>query len=403
VQALVRLSLVGLLGLLAPTAISLRASTDRPMREVVEQALIRAAAQYDFMLHQLRGRDGAPRTWENGELVLTTRDWTAGFFPGALWLLYEAKGDEPFRVAAQRYTEALAPHQHNRRTHDVGFILHCSFGHGWRLTKQPAYREVLLNGAASLATRFDPKVGAIKSWDWSRQWEYPVIIDNLMNLELLLWAARESGEPRYREIAIRHADTTLWNHFRPNGSCYHVVDFDPRTGAVQDRVTHQGFADDSAWSRGQAWAIYGYTMLYRETREPRYLAQARAAADFVLKLPRLPADRIPWWDFDAPKFPTQPRDASAAAIMASALLELAGYVPKADAARYLAFAKGQLRSLASAEYLAVAGANGGFILKHSTGNRPEGREIDVPLNYADYYFLEALLRCRALLAREPSP
>lgn len=368
------------------------------MREVVEQALIRAAAQYDFMLHQLRNRDGAPRTWEDGKLVLTTRDWTVGFFPGSLWYLYEAKGDAPFRAAALRYTESLEPHQHNRRTHDIGFMLYCSFGHAWRLTKNPAYRDVLLAGAESLATRFDPKVGAIKSWDWSQQWDYPVIIDNMMNLELLLWAARETGDDRYRDIAVRHADTTLKHHFRPNGSCYHVVEFDPQTGSVRDRVTHQGFADDSAWSRGQAWAIYGFTLMFRETREPRYLAQARRSADFVLNHPRLPKDRIPQWDFDAPQFPPQPRDASAAAIMASALFELIAFLPPRDAVRYRAFAERQLRSLASPEYLAIVGENGGFLLRHSTGNRPEGKEIDVPLNYADYYFLEALLRCRALLA-----
>lgn len=401
-RASLRLLALGLLGL---TACALRATgttpdSATPLREVVEQALIRSAAQYDFMLYQLRGRQGLPRTWEDGQLVLSRHDWTVGFFPGSLWYLVEAKGDEKFRTAAARYTASLAAHQHNRRTHDLGFMLGCSFGHAHRLTGDPAYRAVLLNGAASLASRFDARVGAIRSWDWGRQWEFPVIIDNMMNLELLLWAARESGDAQFRTIAVQHADTTLRHHFRPDGSTYHVVDYDPRTGKVRQRVTHQGLADHSTWSRGQAWAIYGFTLLYRETREARFLRQARAAADFVLEHPRLPADKIPRWDFDAPEFPSTPRDASAAAIMASALLELGTFVPRADRQRYHAFAHAQLRSLASPEYLASVGENGGFLLRHSTGNRPEGKEVDVPLNYADYYFLEALVRCRALLAAE---
>jgi uncharacterized protein YyaL (SSP411 family) len=219
----------------------------------------------------------------------------------------------------------------------------------------------------------------------------------MMNLELLMWAAKAANEPRYREIAIAHADTTLRNHFRPDASSYHLVDYDPQTGAVRMKVTVQGFADGSSWARGQAWGLYGYTMMYRETSKPEYLAQARRIADFFMNHPRLPADAVPYWDFDDSAIPNAPRDASAAAITSSALLELAGFVDAASGARYRAFAERQLRSLSSSDYLAAPGENGGFLLKHATGHKPAGKEIDVPLNYADYYFLEALLRLRATL------
>lgn len=364
---------------------------------VADFALERAARQTEFMVSRLADHPGLPRTFEHGKLVTVDwRDWTSGFFPGTLWYLYEATGDPVWRTRAEQFTANVAPAQHNRSTHDVGFVLTCSFGNGLRLTDEPDYRSVLLNGAASLATRFNPTVGAIRSWDWARQWKYPVIIDNLMNLELLLWAARAGAEPQFRAIALRHADTTLRNHFRPDASCYHVVDYDPETGRVRSKVTHQGSAHNSAWARGQAWAIYGYTMLYRETGESRYLQQARATADFVMRHPRLPADKIPYWDFDAADIPHAPRDASAAAVIASALLELSTLLPGDDARAYAGFAEAQLRSLASPAYLAAVGENGGFILKHSTGNLPRHGEIDVPLTYADYYFLEALLRLRRL-------
>jgi uncharacterized protein YyaL (SSP411 family) len=217
----------------------------------------------------------------------------------------------------------------------------------------------------------------------------------MMNLELLMWAAREAREPRYREIAITHADTTLRNHFRPDASSYHLVDFDPANGAVRGRVTVQGFADGSAWARGQAWGLYGYTMMYRESKKDDYLRQAQRIAEFFMNHPRLPADKIPYWDFDDTTIPNAPRDASAAAISSSALLELATFSDAATAKRYRDFAEQQLRSLSTKEYLAAPGENGGFLLKHATGHKPAGKEIDVPLNYADYYFLEALLRLKA--------
>ncbi len=337
-----------------------------------------------------------PRTFEHGKLVtVIVRDWTVGFFPGSLWFLYEATGDAKWRASAEKFTAYLEPEQHNTRTHDVGFILYCSYGNGLRLTGNEAYKPILLNGAKSLSTRYYPAVGAIKSWDRDPAvFTCPVIIDNMMNLELLLWAARNGGDPRMRAMAIAHADTTLQNHYRPDNSCYHVVDYDQATGRVLRRVTHQGTADSSAWARGQAWGLYGYTLMYRETKDPRYLAQAQKIAAFLLHHPRLPADKVPYWDFDAPDIPSAPRDTSAAAVMCSALLELRHYVEPAAAAEYTAFAEQQLRSLASPAYLARPGENGGFLLKHATGDHPKNREVDVPLNYADYYFLEALLRAR---------
>ena len=361
----------------------------------VDAAIRTAAGQYAHLLSRLPDATRLPRTVERGALVrVAPEDWTSGFFPGSLWYLHEATGEARWRDAARRFTRTLEPLQHFRDHHDLGFMLFCSFGNGLRLTGDPAYRAVLVNGARSLATRFDPRVGMIRSWDHGA-WSYPVIVDNLMNLELLTWAAREAGEPRLLEIAVRHADATLEHHVRPDGSSYHLVDFDRGTGAVLARRTVQGAADGSTWARGQAWGLYGFTMMYRETRHARYLRQAERMARFVMDHPRLPADRIPWWDFDAPGIPAAPRDASAAAITASALLELAGHAPDPGfAARCRVLAREQLATLVSPAYLAAPGDNGGFLLRHSVGALPHGVEIDVPLVYADYYLLEALLRLR---------
>jgi rhamnogalacturonyl hydrolase YesR len=371
-----------------------------PIGDVIARDFQVAATQYRSLLAKVQGKPGFPRTVEGGALVTVgPKDWTAGFFPGSLWYLFEATGDQSWKTAAIRSTLDTAPARFDKTQHDLGFMLGSGYGNGYRLTGDPAYRDALLAGATTLITRYNPKVGAIQSWDVrpGGAWVFPVIVDNMMNLELLMWAAKAANEPRYREIAIAHADTTLRNHFRPDASSYHLVDYDPQTGAVRMKVTVQGFADGSSWARGQAWGLYGYTMMYRETSKPEYLAQARRIADFFMNHPRLPADAVPYWDFDDSAIPNAPRDASAAAITSSALLELAGFVDAASGARYRAFAERQLRSLSSSDYLAAPGENGGFLLKHATGHKPAGKEIDVPLNYADYYFLEALLRLRATL------
>lgn len=373
-------------------------AAETPMADLVRADLGVAAAQYSFLLEQVKGKSGFPRTVEDGQLrMVGVKDWTSGFFAGSLWYLAEATGDAKWRSAAAVQTAAMEPAKFDRSSHDLGFMLYDSYGHGLRLTGDAGYRDVLLTGADSLITRFNPVVGSIQSWNTGNRpgWTFPVIIDNMMNLEYLMWASRASGNPRYREIAIAHADTTLKNHFRADGSSYHVVDYDPASGKVRARITAQGNAAESAWARGQSWGLYGYTMMYRETRKPEYLAHARKIAAFMMQHPRMPADKVPYWDFDDPAIPNAPRDASAAAVMCSALLELRGYVDAETAKQYSAFAEQQLRSLSSPAYLAKVGENGGFLLMHSTGHKPAGKEIDVPLNYADYYFLEALLRYKA--------
>ena len=385
-------------------------AAELPMNEVIANDFRVASEQYRYLLEQSRDVAGFPRSFEHGQRqMVDVKDWTAGFFPGSLWYLAEATGAPQWRSAAIAYTARMEAAKDDRSTHDLGFMLYSSYGNGLRLTGDPAYREVLLRAADTLSLRFNPVVGSIQAWNVPHRtlagqrsdWTFPVIIDNMMNLELLTWASQASGQRRYRDIAIAHADTALLHHFRPDGSSYHVVDYDPATGRVHERVTAQGYADASAWARGQAWGLYGYTMMFRETGRPAYLAQAQKIAAFIMHHPRLPADKIPYWDYDDPAIPKAPRDASAAAITSSALLELRHFVDSDLARQYSAFAEQQLRSLSSPEYLAAPGENGGFLLKHATGHQPAGHEIDVPLNYADYYFLEALLRDRAGAAAQP--
>ncbi|MDD2798605.1 MAG: glycoside hydrolase family 88 protein [Bacteroidales bacterium] len=332
----------------------------------------------------------SPRTFEHNQVELVgTNDWTSGFFPGSLWYLYELTKNDSCKKEAIRYTEFLEKAQYRTDTHDLGFIVYCSYGNGFRLTGDPDYKAVLETASQSLMTRYHPTVGLVKSWD-KRKWEYPVIIDNMLNLELLCEGSKLSGNPNPLQAAISHADKTIINHFRPDNSCYHVVDYDSITGNVKNRGTHQGFCDSSSWARGQGWALYGYTMMYRETKKLIYLEQAQKVAEFILHHPNLPKDKIPYWDFSAPNMPNAPRDASAAAIYASALIELSGYVTEKN--DYLQIAGEILKTLSSEEYLAKVGENGFFILKHSTGNWPSKSEIDAPLSYADYYYLEAMVR-----------
>ena len=332
-----------------------------------------------------------PRSFENGKLYFANyKDWTCGFFPGSLWYMYELTNNEKFKEEAEFYTEILDQVQYRKDTHDLGFMLYCSYGNGFRLTGNENYKKVLVTGSNSLMTRFHPEVGLIKSWDGRKDWQYPVIIDNMLNLEMLCEVSKLTGEVMYKKASVSHANKTLENHFRLDNSCFHVINYDSINGKVISRVTHQGFSNSSAWARGQGWAIYGFTMMYRETRDPKYLDQARKVAAFLLNNPNLPADKVPYWDFNAPNIPDAPRDASAGALYASALIELSGFVKNGK--EYLDAAEKILISLSSSSYLAEKGENGLFILKHSTGNLPAKKEIDVPLNYADYYFIEALSR-----------
>jgi hypothetical protein len=285
----------------------------------------------------------------------------------------------------------LAKEQYNTTTHDLGFMMYCSFGNAEKFEPKPEYKQILINSAKSLCSRFDPKIGCIKSWD-SNKPEYLVIIDNMMNLELLFWATRATGDSSFYKIAVTHANTTMKNHFRANYSSYHVINYNPQTGEVQQKRTAQGFSDESAWARGQAWGLYGYTVMYRETRDKKYLDQANHIANFILTNPNLPKDKIPYWDYNAPNIPNALRDASAAAVMASAFLELCRYTDKKDGQHYFTTAETIIRNLSAAPYKAAPGTNGGFILQHSVGHFPAGTEVDVPLTYADYYFIEALNR-----------
>jgi hypothetical protein len=317
------------------------------------------------------------------------RVWTSGFFPGTLWYLYEHTRDPELRAQAERWTMPLAAITSGSYDHDLGFQYFTSFGNALRITGDARFRAPLVDAAGKLAGRFDPRVGAIRSWSWG-EWRYPVIVDNLMNLELLFWGAAHGGESRWREIARAHAEKTMGTHVRPDGGSFHVVDHDTATGAVTRRMTRQGFADSSTWARGQAWAIYGFTMAYRETRDPRFLATAQKGVAYVL--PRLPADGVPCWDYQAPGCPDRaPRDASAAAIMASALLELSTVASGEEAGRYRAAAERMLAALTSPSYLGQR-AGQQSVLVHAVGDLPRNGEVDVGINYADYYFVEALLR-----------
>lgn len=338
------------------------------------------------------------RIEDDGSLeVVSGGDWTSGFYPGTLWYMFELTGKDEWKEKAVEYTEKLEEQMYNGSNHDVGFRMFCSYGNALRLTGNEAYIPVLVQSAKTLIARNYETVGSIRSWNFNEEnWQCPVIVDNMMNLELLFWASEQTGDPVYREIAIQHAETTLKNHFRPDYSSFHVVDYDTISGEVRMKNTHQGYADESAWARGQAWGLYGFTMCYRFTDDPRYLEQAENIAGFLLNHPRLPEDLVPYWDFDAPEIPNEERDASAGAIVASALYELSGYSDQGEFFRTKA--DEMLESLGTI-YASPVGENYGFILDHSVGSKPGGSEIDTPLNYADYYFLEALLRKQAMEAK----
>lgn len=366
-----------------------KSETDLPSHfsQQMEFALKLADQQNDSVLMFLR-------TMENGKLKLVkSRDWTSGFFAGNLWMVYQLTGDEKWKQNALQYTLPLEKEQWNGGTHDMGFKMFCSFGKAWQFTGDSAYRNILIQSAKTLATRFNPAVGCIRSWDHNTdKWDYPVIIDNMMNLELLMWAAKETGNDTLKNIAVTHAQTTLKNHFREDNSSYHVIDYNPETGEVENRHTHQGFAHESAWARGQAWGLYGFTMMYRETGVKEFLVQAEKIATYILSQPGISDGKIPYWDFNAPGIPNEPYDASAGAVMASAFYELANY--SSNAIIYNGVADKLLATLSSPEFLAPVGENAGFLLLHSTGHLPGGSEIDVPIVYADYYFLEAIIRAK---------
>ena len=368
------------------------------MEELTARVFERAAAQMELMDKNLDSAAVSnpgvaiyPRSI-NKEGALWTSNykwWCSGFYPGSMWYVYEYTGDEKIKELALKYQARLEPLRFRKDDHDIGFQLMCSYGNCLRLTEDQTCVPVLIDGANSLASRFDPEVGCTRSWSFGK-WSFPVIVDNMMNMELLLKAAELGGSDSLKNVALAHARTTMKNHFRDDKSCFHLVDYNPETGEVVGKQTVQGLADDSAWARGQAWGLYGFTMVYRFCKEQDILDHAIAIAEYLL--PRLPEDGVPFWDYDSAEIPNDVRDASAAAIMASGLIELSQYVDAEKAERYLATVEKMLRTLASEEYLCAEGEDYGFLLKHSTGNKNTDSEVDVPLTYADYYFLEALIR-----------
>lgn len=385
-------------------------------RDIISENIHNAEIQLGHLLEASEAGDTLriPSTYRDGEIqFVPTDDWVSGFFAGTLWYMYELTGDEKWAEHARRHTEILHDIQYLKWHHDVGFMVYDSYGNGLRLKHLPGYDTVLVNTARSLSTRFRPKAGILQSWNvvnngWQSQrgWKCPVIIDNMMNLELLFKVSEMTGDPVYRNIAISHADKTLENHYRDDFSTYHVVDYDDETGAIRRKCTAQGIADESRWARGQAWSIYGFTVAYRFTGDERYLQRAKDVANYLFVTEdNMPEDLVPLWDFDVKEFSAQMpepdyfekyghiRDASSAAIICSALYEL--YWDTKDEF-YKAKADKIVESLSSPAYRAQPGTNGGFILMHSVGSIPHGSSIDVPLNYADYYFLEALLRKRKI-------
>lgn len=382
---------------------------------LVKNGFANAEKQYQQLINLSPDCTLFPRSTEADGSLITVKyqDWTSGFFPGSLWYIYEHSKDQKWMDAAEKWTNGLKKGQFITDTHDIGFIMYCSYGNAYRLTKdkaeKEAYKKILIQSAESAITRFNPKVGAIKSWNTTKSrdkkvtWKYPVIIDNMMNLDLLFFASRVTGDPKYKDIAVKHAITTMKNHIRPDFGSYHVVNYDEKTGEVLNRQTAQGFADNSTWSRGEAWGIYGFTQVYEETKDPKFLNVAEKMADYFIA--HLPADEVPLWDFQLNQKGYMPvwgydsnknyvkKDVSAACIAASALIKLSLL---SNNKAYFNKAESILKALSTPTYMVGNGTNGGFILKHSVGSIPHGFEIDVPLVYADYYFLEALTRYNAV-------
>ena len=372
----------------------------------VNKALDYCAEQTQRSLVELKGDSGIDYTMMPRNVMAdehhwncrkaTKEEWCAGFWPGVLWYDYEYTQDKHILEEAEKFTASLEfLSRIPAYDHDLGFLVFCSYGNGYRLTKNPAYKQVILDTADSLATLFNPVVGTMLSWPREvepRNWPHNTIMDNMINLEMLFWAAKNGGNPYLYDIAVSHADKTMKCQFRPDYTSYHVAVYDTITGNLIKGVTHQGYADSTMWARGQAWAIYGYTVVYRETKDPKYLDFVQKVADVYLE--RLPEDKVPYWDFSAPGIPDVPRDASAAAVTTSALLELSSFLPDETGTKYKQAAIEMLTSLSSEKYQSRA-SKPSFLL-HSTGHWPAGSEIDASIIYADYYYIEALVRLRKM-------
>ncbi len=355
------------------------ASLKRDLKKALKCSVEQKRSQAEYIIPQ----DGKVVVTYNDGTIKTAniQNWVSGFLPATLWLLYDFSHDEQIKEYAEILTRRQEGVKNYARTHDLGFMVYCPFGNAYRITQELYYKDVIKQAAATLATRFTPAVGAIRSWDTgrksNRENDYMVIIDNMMNLEMLEWCG-------YHSIARKHADTTLKNQFREDGSAYHILVYNENTGKIVETRSGQGESTTSAWARGQSWGLYGFTMMYRMSGDERYLQQAERIANYLIS--RLEGDYIPNWDYDSA---IKQKDSSAGAIMASALLELYSITHNKS---YRRIAECQLKALISDEYMAKQGENGYFILKHGVGNLPGNSEIDVPLSYGDYYFVEAALR-----------
>ena len=364
------------------------------MAKLIKENFEFADSQYQVMMQSIPA-DKLPQSFDPKTNQVISREiqwWCTGFYPGSLFMIYEQTKNEKLKKEAERTLELIAPNQFFTDNHDLGFMMFNSFGNAYRVTKDEKYKQYIFNSAKSLATRYRPQIKSIQSWNKNQYFNCPVIMDNMMNLEMLNWASQNGGDPAFAQIANTHALTAMKTFYRPDYSSYHIVDYDLATGKIIQKRTHQGASNNSAWSRGQAWGLYGFITMYRDTKNKAYLDHAKKIAKFLINHPNMPADFVPYWDYDAPLQPLSKRDASAAAIMASALLELGHYTNGADRAAYVKAATKMIESLSSPVYRNKLGECGGFILNKSTGALPMNSEIEVPIIYADYYFLEALKR-----------
>lgn len=385
-----------------PMTVCAKSGADKQMLTIINERMSEAETMATDMAKSLAAdKKTLPKSYEKGKLITSDSHWwCSGFFPGVLWYLYENHPTKELEKWAMDYTVRVKKEQYTTDNHDVGFIINCSYGNAYRLLRADSLKQVILRAAASLATRYNGKIGLFRSWD-SESTQFKVIIDNMMNLELMAWSGLNGSHPEYLSMAESHADRTMKEHFRPDFSSYHMVVYDPQTGCSISHNTVQGYSDNSAWARGQSWGLYGYTMMYRLTKQKRYLQQAENIAHFLLTNPNMPTDMIPYWDYNDPKIPHTERDASAGAVMASALIELSQYTHHSKLSKsYLQAAVTALKTLSSPEYFAKRGSNGNFILKHSVGFKGAGVEVDVPLTYADYYYVEAMMRYKKIFGKK---
>lgn len=317
--------------------------------------------------------------------------WTSGFWPGLLWLMYDVSGKEAFKNAAWDWDAKLercfSEHPISLH-HDVGFQFLPTAVIKYELTGDKEGLRIGLKAANYLAGRFNVEGGFIRAWEGDKAIGW-AIVDCMMNIPLLFWASRTTGDPRYKQIAMRHADTFLKYAIRDDGSVAHILSFDPETGEFIEQLGGQGLSATSSWSRGNAWALHGLAVAYRCTGELRYLNAAKRVSHYFIA--SLPDDHVPHWDFRAHPIEAEERDTSAGSIAASGLLELAALVPEDERRIYAGAAERMLLSLAE-RYATWDRPEHGAILVEGTGNKPAGSNINVSLIYGDYYFAEAFAK-----------